>query len=76
MSVYEALLKIIRYPLLYLIYINQNYNLIKESQTTGGVTHGWLGEAETKYVYCNVFSNWVSHSLHVISSSYKSCVMI
>ena len=52
MNVYEALLKIIRYLLLYLIYINQNYNLIKENQTTGGGTYGWLGVAETKHVYC------------------------
>ena len=64
----EALLKIIRYPLLYLIYINQNYNPIKETQTTGRVTHRWLGV--TKFVYCNAFSHWVSHNFYVISSRF------
>ena len=59
----EALLKIIRYSLLYLIYIDQNYNPIKENQTTGRVTHRWQGM--TKFVYCNAFSHWVSHNFYV-----------
>ena len=28
--------------------IKKNYNLKKENQTTGGVTHGWLGVADMR----------------------------